>query len=379
MAGAATAALPTARAASSPRQRRIVIVGGGIIGASIAYHTAKRGGRVTLIEKKRPAGGATENSFAWINSNSKYPAHYGRLNWLSVLEYRRLQQELGGELNIQWGGSLGWTGDAQAAHQLRRQVREHLSWGYPMQLVDEARFHALEPELQPGPVLAAVHATQEGSLDPVHATEVLLQRAAAFGARIEYPCEITGIDLRWGELQGLRTTCGDIATDTLVIAAGVDTPRLAAMVGLEVPLRDSPGVLAHTKPTSSLVGRVVLSPGGHWKQKLDGRLVVGTGFGRSPTTDTSSAQGQRILEDASSYVPRLAELPLERVTLGWRPLPSDNHPILGFATGAPDIYLAVMHSGVTLAPLVGRLVALEVLENIRVELLEPYRLSRFEA
>ena len=72
---------------------------------------------------------------------------------------------------------------------------------------------------------------------------------------------------------------------------------------------------------------------------------------------------------------RLKEL--ERVTLGWRPLPKDDHPVVGFVHRQSDVYLAVMHSGVTLAPLIGRLAAQEILDDVRVELLEPYRLERF--
>ena len=65
------------------------------------------------------------------------------------------------------------------------------------------------------------------------------------------------------------------------------------------------------------------------------------------------------------------------MTVGWRPLPEDGHPVIGFSAAAPKVYIAVMHSGVTLAPVVGRLAATEILDGVGVELLEPYRLERF--
>lgn len=114
------------------------------------------------------------------------------------------------------------------------------------------------------------------------------------------------------------------------------------------------------------------------KQKLDGRVVTGSGFGGSPTTDTSREQGERMLEEAEQFLPRLGGAELERVTLGWRPLPEDDRPIVGFSDGAPDVYIVVMHSGVTQAPIMGRLVAMEVLDDVRVDLLKDFRLSRFE-
>ena len=111
------------------------------------------------------------------------------------------------------------------------------------------------------------------------------------------------------------------------------------------------------------------------KQKLDGRVVTGSGFGGSPTTDTSREQGERMLEEAEQFLPRLGGAELERVTLGWRPLPEDDRPIVGFSDGAPDVYIVVMHSGVTQAPIMGRLVAMEVLDDVRVDLLKDFRLS----
>ena len=73
----------------------------------------------------------------------------------------------------------------------------------------------------------------------------------------------------------------------------------------------------------------------------------------------------------------LRDAGVERVTLGLRPMPADGHPVIGFPAGRRDIYITVMHSGVTLGPLVGRLAAAEILDGVRVEPLAPYRLERF--
>ena len=377
--GLAVAALPGARqvlAAQAPR--RIGIVGGGILGSSIAYHLARRGADVTLFEKSKPAAGATQNSFAWINaSSSKRPFHYHHLSRLGGLGYRHLERELGGDLKVQWGGSLDWTADPGRARGIRERVAQSQRWGYPARLIDEEEFQKLEPNVRPGPVSAAYFSEEEGSIDPVRTTKVLLEHAKAEGARVEYPCEVREIDLRWGRLRGVKTTQGDFELDVLVVAAGVDTPKLAAMAGLNVPLVGSRGVLAHTKPSARLIERVVLSPGAHMKQKLDGRLVAGMGFGAAPVKEASDEEGEKILASGKTYLPALEKLELERVTLGFRPLPKDGHPILGFPEGAPEVYLAVMHSGVTLCPVVGRLASIEILDRVDVELLKHYRYERF--
>tara|TARA_B100000749_G_scaffold208611_1_gene163622 strand:+ start:103 stop:459 length:357 start_codon:yes stop_codon:yes gene_type:complete len=113
------------------------------------------------------------------------------------------------------------------------------------------------------------------------------------------------------------------------------------------------------------------------KQKVDGRVVVGAGFEGSPGTDHSREAGERILEKAARFLPALGTVDLDQVTLGWRPLPKDGHPVIGFPEHSPNIYLTVMHSGMTLAPVIGRLAAIEILDQVQVDLLEHYRLTRF--
>ena len=374
-AGVAVAGVPAFQPA---RQDRLVIAGGGILGANLAYALARRGAPVTLLEKTGPAAGATANSFAWINSTfSKQPWAYFNLNRLGMDAWRQLDRELGGELPVTWGGSLEWYGDDKAAAALRESVKRHQVWGYPTEVVSEARLKALERNILFGTVAAASHSTAEGQVDPVRATEVLLAQAAKLGARIVHPCEVTGLDQAQGRLRAVRTTQGDIEADVLIIACGTDTPAVAAMAGIVVPLKPSPGILVHTTPQPRVLERVVLAPQAHMKQKPDGRIVTGTGFGGTPSRDSSREAGAAFLKTASAVLPPLRDATLDTVTLGWRPLPKDEFPIVGFATGRRDVYITVMHSGVTLSPLVGRLAAVEILDGVKAEPLEPYRLTRF--
>jgi glycine/D-amino acid oxidase-like deaminating enzyme len=243
-------------------------------------------------------------------------------------------------------------------------------------MIDEQRLRALEPHIVPGSVVAADHAASEAHIDPVRVTELMLDRAVKQGARVEFPCEVTGLDVKDGRLRAARTTKGDVDADVLIVACGVDTPKLAAMAGVHVPLTRSPGILVHTAPSPRLVESVVMSPIGNIKQKPDGRIVTGLDFGPAKEEDTSREHGEQFLKRMSAVVPGLRDAAFEKVTLGFRPMPSDGFPVIGFPAGRRDIYLTVMHSGVTLSPLVGTLAAAEILDDVQVEPLKPYRVER---
>jgi glycine/D-amino acid oxidase-like deaminating enzyme len=360
------------------RPQRVAVVGAGIVGSSIAWHLASRGAAVTLIEKAEPAGGATARSFAWINATfSKQPWSYFLLNRLGIEAWHVLDQQLGGASGAAWGGSLEWYAEAGPAAALREQVRRHQGWGYPARLVDAPDLTALEPRLAPGPVAAASFSECEGHVDPEHATRRLVEAARSAGGVVRTGVDVTGFDARSGALRAVLTSAGEIEADRVVIAAGVDTPRVAALAGLRVPLIDSPGTLVHTAPTARLMERVVLAPAAHIKQKPDGRVVVGRNFGGTPGSDATPEAAERLLRDAAAHFSGLAGARIEKVTVGWRPLPKDELPVVGSDPAAPWAYLAVMHSGVTLAPLVGRLATDEMLDGVRSELLDPFRLARF--
>lgn len=358
--------------------RRIVVIGGGIMGASIAYHLAKRGAAVTLLEKKAPATGATANSFAWINAGSKRPRGYYELNHLGMAGWRRLQGELGpSKLVVQWGGTVQWQDAADKAEAFRKGVLAQQAWGYNTHLIDTTEMRRLVPALEPGQVSAASFCEEEGTVDPVGAAKLLLEAAASHGATVRHPAEVTGFDLDGANVRGVKVGGDTIAADAVVVATGVDMPAIGRTLGFDVPMEESPGLLAHTRPHARLVDRVLVAPGATLKQLPNGEIVTGVDFGGSPSRDTSPAMGRKLLEGASRFVPRLKETTLDRVTLGFRVLPADGQPVVGRVTTRPNVYLAAMHSGITLSPAVGQLAALELLDQVDVEILRPYRLDRF--
>src|SRR5580692_8790812 len=362
---------------------RIVVVGGGILGASIAYHLVKRGASVVVVEAVRPGAGATEKSFGWINATfSKRPRAYFDLNQLGLAGWRRLETELGSELKVQWGGSVAWAAADETAEVLRESIRRHQEWGYATHLIDEDEFRRLLPNVTPGDFGAACHCEFEGGLDPVDALKALLRQVRELGGEVRYPFHVDALKLEGGRVTGLRAGEISLEASTVVLASGVATEQLAEMAEVSIPMKQSQGVLVHTRPQPKLIDRVVIAPGVHCKQKLDGRVVVGgqivAGVGTvNGEVAEPGENGQRILREAASVLPGVRGVAVERVTVGYRVMPADEYPVVGFTDRCPNLYVAAMHSGVTLAPLIGQLAALEILDGARVSLLDAYRPSRF--
>ncbi len=355
--------------------QHVIVVGAGILGASIAYHLAWRGAGVTLLDRGPPAGEATGASFAWINASFRNPRPYYDLRMVGLQEYRRLEAELAGRLVVTWGGGLNWDLEEDEIAPL---VRQHAGWGYDLRILGREEILALEPRLT-APPARAVFSACEGALDPVAATEALLAGAEALGAEIKIGCEVSDFLLNQGRVVGLQTAAGKLEADHVVLAAGVASAGLAAGLGFDLPLRSSPGLLVHSRPMPPLLGRVIESPGLHMKQDPDGRIVAGTSFGGGPVPNDPEAEGRRLIARIKSALSGSDGLEMERVTLGLRPIPADGRPAVGPLPGLTGLYLAVMHSGITLAPAIGRFAAMEILDGAEVELLAPFRPARFAA
>lgn len=354
---------------------RVLVIGGGIIGATVAHHLARRGAAVTVVERTAPAAAASGRSFGWINASYGNPAPYFHLRFQSLLEYRRLEAETGGEMGVKWGGSLLWDPDAG---DLAAYIAGHQAWSYGLRGIDREAFRALAPEVAEPPEFA-VFAEQEGSLDAAQATRALLASAERRGAALLSPCEVREIRREGGRVVGAETSNGPIAADVTVLAAGVATAELAAPLGLALPMDNLPGLLIRTRPLAPVLQRILLSPGCHVKQDPDGALVAGGDFGGGGAVDDAERAGAALLDRVQALLPGVSGLALDEVVIGLRPMPADGFPAVGFAPGLDGLYLAVMHSGVTLAPVVGRFAAEEILDGAAIELLAPFRPGRFAA
>ena len=371
----------------------IAVIGAGIVGASIAFRLAKRGVQVMLIDKDEPGHGASSHSFAWINAGAKEPIGYHNLNRRSLEMWPRFANEIGDQadpasIGLRWGGKVSWESDPGAADALKARVRQLQSWGYPARLIDAIELKALEPALDIGPVAAAEYSPNEGQVEPQLVVDACLRRLGEMGAHLLPHTEVLGFEQHGdGRIHALNTVSGTLKVDSVVIAAGTDSTRVASLAGVGVPQAESPGVVIRTNPLPQLlhcVPVVYAPPLGdgrreiHLRQCADGRMMIGEGDQESLAEDDSQAHADDLLARASCYLPGLAGSQAVPVPVGWRPMPLDGYPVMGFATEAPNMYVALTHSGVTLAPALSQLAAQEICDGTPAEeVLGPYRPQRF--
>ncbi|AZO41036.1 FAD-binding oxidoreductase [Mesorhizobium sp. M7D.F.Ca.US.005.01.1.1] len=351
--------------------KQVIVIGAGIIGASIAWHLSKAGAQVTVIADSAAGGVATPNSFAWINASWGNPEPYFRLRTRAMAEWTRLARDLP-EIPLSWCGGLCW--DLSAA-DMETYASEHSAWGYGIERIDRAGAARIEPNLTELPDFA-LYVAEEGVAEPVAATKALLADAERLGARI-ISSTVTALVQTDGKITGVDTSHGLIASDEVVIAAGVGSPEIAATAGINLPIETPPGLIVHSRPTEKLLNGLVMAERLHMRQTAEGRIIAGSDFGGADPGMNAEATAHALFAAMKAMLRDSDGLELDFHTVGYRPTPIDGFPIIGRAEGVDGVYVAVMHSGITLAPAVGLFAAREILDGERDPLLAPYGLSRF--
>jgi glycine cleavage system T protein len=222
--------------AELPDSARCVIVGGGVGGASLAYHLAKLGWEdVVLLERSELTSGSTFHS-AGLVGQLRGSVSLTKMMMHSVELYRRLGEE--SEFDPGWVecGGIRLASSEERMEELRRQAGWAKTFGLPLELISAAEARELFPLMSTEGVLGAAWLPTDGYIDPAQLTYALADGARQGGCRIFTNTRVTGIDVRDGRVRGVRTDKGDIAAEVVVDAGGMFAAEIARMAGVRVPL-----------------------------------------------------------------------------------------------------------------------------------------------
>jgi glycine cleavage system aminomethyltransferase T/glycine/D-amino acid oxidase-like deaminating enzyme len=338
-------------ASDLPSTARIVVIGGGVGGVSVAYHLSELGERdVLLVDRDELTSGSTFHSAGLVGQLRADPT-LTRMNSYSVELYRKLQA---GENPVGWteSGGIKLASSPERLQEIRRQIGWARSFGLPLHEITPAEAAERFPLMSTDGVFGAAYLESDGYLDPSQLCYSLAAAARAGGVTIRTHTRVLGIDVDAGRITGVRTDRGDVACEVVVDCGGMFAAEIGRLAGVRVPLipmshqylvteaflppRDAP--LPTLRDPDLLV---------YYRQEVDG-LVMG-GYERDPAPWSASEtsydaidpafNGKLLKEDwgrfeeiatnAAVRVPAMADVGVRRIINGPEAFTPDNEFILG--------------------------------------------------
>ena len=359
------------------------MVGVGIVGASAVYAATRAGAQVVALDAGAPGAGTSSASFAWLNACKKEPEHYHRLNAAGMAAHRELARELGGDVTHHDGGSLEWAeGDDEVA-ELRTRVDRLAGRGYAATFITRERALSLEPGLGiPDHVREVAFYADDAWLDAPRLVRTLLDAATLKGAEVRSNAAVRSLRAKNGRVEALAIDGAEIVAKAVLVCVGPATKAFLEPLGVTMPVGRVFGLLAVTSRPATELRRVVHAPGVHLRGDVAGGLMLGADDLDGPVVEHASAAGraeiaEQMLERARRVYPPARNVTLVEHRVGVRPMPSDRHTIAGRVAGFENAWMIATHSGVTLGPLLGRLMADEIVRGAPSATLAPFRPDRF--
>lgn len=369
----------------------VVVVGGGIMGATLAWNLQKQGSSVVLVDRPERDRATWGSTFAWSNASSKvrmnYPDAYTRLNKMGVAACHDLAREIGGQGWFFPTGTVEIAAAGAAGKRLATDVTRLADMGYEAGLISASQRQAALPGVacQDDEVMACY--PDEAWIDVPRLIENLHHRFRSAGGQLVRDSVIAFVRLDESITAALLQSGDIVRGQTFVVAAGAWSSDVARMAEVKIPLlpRNSPqvpGLIATASQPHEELTRTLLAPGVRVRPHTGHRiLLAGDGNGQILTARSQKKSlfdaAEVLLDNASKRLPALRDSYVTDAFIGLRALPEDGQPIIGHADGASNVYAAVTHSGVTLAPVIGKMAAFEILNEREEPALAPFRPSRF--
>ena len=353
-----------------------IVVGGGIIGMLTARELALAGLRVRLLERGQTGresswagGGILSPLYPW-----RYPAgvtalaKWSQAQYLSLIE--ALQQQTG--IDAQWtqnGMLMLAPADGEEALVWARQ------YGYGMEHLDASALHDIEPRLADS-IGSALWMAEVAQVRNPRMMQALHRSLGMLGVEIIEHCEVKGISLAHGRVQGVDTSQGEMPCERAVIAGGAWTGQLLVEMGISLPVEPVRGQMLLFKTEPGLISRIILSGERYMIPRRDGRVLVGStmewvGFDKH----TTEAAREQLYADAIATLPVLADYPIEHHWAGLRPGSPSGEPFIGELPRIAGLYVNAGHfrNGVVMGYASARLLADLMLQHPPIVDPAPYQ------
>jgi sarcosine oxidase subunit beta len=371
-----------------PKTADVVIIGGGVVGCSIAYHLARRGARDVLV-LERDAVGAGTTSKAAGGIRAQFPTETEiRFSLEALRVFEGFRDEFGVDVGFTRIGYLFLVSSEEDLRGFHGRMELQRSLGVDVRQLTPAEAQKLVPALHVDDLIAAVWGPADGLAGPAEVTNGFARRARELGARIAEGVGVTGIELDRGRIRGVRSTDGDVDAPVVVNAAGPFAARVGRLAGLDVPVYPRRRHIFFTEPFPRIPGPVPLTTdrasGFYFRKEME-QVLLSAGDVGDVGEDLSASMDRAMVEEAvQKAIHRVPVLEHARIAGGWaglRPLTSDDHAVIGWAPGVEGFFLAVGFGGHGFqhSPATGRYVAEWLLDgrpSLDLSLFDPGRFAR---
>jgi len=366
----------------------VIIIGGGIHGASLAFHLAQRGLKALVLEKKFPTAGATGRSSGLVRMHYDLEPE-SRLAWVSFQYFRDWKERVGGDCGFTRTGFLYIT-HPEYVESLKANVAMHQRIGIPSLLVSAGDVKRLAPAFATHDFEMAAYEPESGYADPSASTNGFIAAARQWGAQVVQDCAVTAILTAGGRVSGVMTTRGEFSAPLLVNAAGAWAAGVARLAGLEIPVdtwrHDTmyikrPAEIGPSHPTVIDDANSM-----YFRPESGGLTLVGleddNPLGESPDGYTDRSQSgfvERAIERICKRIPLMEKGALQSSHGGYDGITPDQRALLGPA-GPDGFYLVCGFSGTgfKIAPAVGACMAEWILDGQPATVdVTPFSLERF--
>lgn len=361
-----------------------LIIGGGVIGCSVAYHLANENIQVRLLEKTHIAGAASGVAGGFIaplqedlpHGATLIAAQESRLRLIELLP--RLYADSGIDIEYASPGILRLAYDKDQLDDLHNRFSWQKDLNMDVRLVSGLEAKELEPGIADG-AIAGLLTPNEGNLNSKRLVRAFAQAAHNKGAILNENTKVTGLILEGQTIKGVNTSAGAFRADYTIICSGSWSNEFQQSLGLDIPVSPVRGQILATRSVPSPISRPVWSGITYLIPKLDGSIVIGTtrehvGFQSEPNIEGIST----ILSNAIRLVPNIKSASLRKVWAGLRPYTPDQTPIIGKVPGIDGILLATGHyrSGMLLSTITGNIIKELIIEGEK-DYMQPFNISRF--
>lgn len=363
---------------------RVIVIGGGVVGASIAWHLARRGADVTVLEERDIAAAASGASAGGVRQQGRDPREMP-LAIAAIARWEHLEAELEADLHYYRQGHVTVYERPEDLPVARESIDAQRALGLDISLVEGPALHELVPGLAPD-IAAGAYTASDGHANPTATTHAFANAARRHGAMIRTGVRVNGVCMEGGRMNGVDTPDGSLGADHVVIATGAWTRGLTSPLGIDLPIRPTglqmilttvmPPVLrqvigSHDRPLSlKQLRKGTYLIGGGWPGDID----MVSGVGRTRETSISGS-----MDTASAIFPILKGTAVERSWVGVEGIAVDEIPVIDALPGYDGVTVAAGFSGhgFALSPITGQLVAEWILDGKPSIPLDAFSATRF--